>query len=726
MMGKNRVQYGGRAFTQDAQAAMKGNIVRGLIELITNADDAYGPAASGKIRVEVEHRRKSAWNVVVKDRATGMRMETMRRVFGQLGARTSGFETGQAVRGNLGRGAKDVAAFGPVTFASICENYYAEMVLEPDGTYDDPIERRVTDDDRQRLGIPRGSGTVVTITVDSRFRCPQHNTLVDNLSKHYQLRDINSDPRRELTLVDLNSSESEAIRYGLPSLAEEVACDIEVPGYDAIASLRISRLPERADNPSSDPLRPEGILIKGNRAIYENTLFSLESNPHAHWFVGSLTCPTIDTLARQYDDLESGSQEHTSDNPMPIITRTRDGLEHEHPFYKALVEAAEPHLARLVKAEEKKAQEGGAHESARLRRALDSLGRDLAQLVDSDLREVDEDGLGGGRGAGDTEPVRIIPANPVLYMGEDKTLSVVVLKDVGVDEFNVDVDPEGVIEVLDQSPIELRQHPRRDDCLIGQIHLRPLIEDEETLLTVTCGEVEAVASVYVRPERDIPDPIPPSDLEFVRKSYQVAHGRRRSLGLRAPTDVINAAGSTRVRVTSNDAGVVVLGPEAELVFDEEQLCFVGSVSVDPRVLGATATLTATLGDAVATCEVSVRERDGGGPSLQIKIVDEVQGRFRAYVDLVNDVTIIKIFGSHPAIKRYLGPGPDFPKQDTSEARAVIAEIVAGEAARLVMNRKYRVAGELDGPAFYAEHHYYLDKYLARCHRLMLSDVEGAQ
>ena len=725
-MGKNRVIYGGRAFIQDAQAAMKSNIVRGLIELITNADDAYGATSNGKIRVEVEHRRKTPWKVSVKDKAIGMRMATMRKVFGQLGTRTSGFESGQAVRGNLGRGAKDVAAFGPVRFESICDNYYAEMVLEPDGTYDDPIERRATDEDRKRLGIPRGSGTVVTVTVDSRFTCPQHSTLAEKLSKHYQLRDINSDPRREVTLVDLNSGESESIRYGLPSLAEEVACDIEIPGYDAIASLRISRLPERAENLSSDPLRAEGILVKGNRGIYENTLFSFESNPHAHWFTGSLTCPMIDTLARSYDDRESTKEEHTADNPTPIITRTRDGLEHEHPFYKALAESVDAHLARLVKAEEKKVREGQTHESAKLRRALDSLGKDLAQLVDADLREVDEDGLGGGPGSSGSDPLRIIPENPVLYIGEDKTLSVVVLKEVGATEFHVDVDPEGVIELLDPIPVQLRQHPRREDCLIGQIHLRPLIEDEETLLTVTCGDVDAVANVSVRPKRFPPDPVPPTDLEFARPNYQLAHKRRRSLVLRAPSEVINHAGTTRARVTSSDQGVVVLGADVELDFEEEQMCFVGRVSVDPRVLGAKATLTATLGEAVATCEVAVREREGGGPSLQIRIVDEVQGRYRAYMDRVDDVTVIKIMGGHPAIRRYLGPGPTFENQNSAQARAVIAEIVAGEAARLVMTRKYSTAGELDGPAFYAEHSLYLDKYLTKCHRNMLSDVESVQ
>ena len=35
-MGKNTVKYGGRAFRQDAHSAMKGDIIRGLVELITN------------------------------------------------------------------------------------------------------------------------------------------------------------------------------------------------------------------------------------------------------------------------------------------------------------------------------------------------------------------------------------------------------------------------------------------------------------------------------------------------------------------------------------------------------------------------------------------------------------------------------------------------------------------------------------------------------------------
>lgn len=719
-MGTHRVSYGARAFQQDASNAMKGDIVRGLIELITNCDDAYGDEAQGKIRVEVEHRRKAPWRVVVRDRAKGMRKERMVRAIGDIGMRTSGFEEGAKVRGNLGRGAKDLAAFGAVTFESICDGYISVMTLEPDGSFDDPVERTVTDDDRVRLGIPRGSGTVVTVIVDKRFRCPQHRTLLDRLSKHYQLRDINSDPRRELTLVDLNDGTTDGIRYGRPSLTQVLAREVAVPGYDdAVVSVTISRTSERYENPGSDPGRPEGLLLKGRRAIYENTLLAFESNPHAHWFTGSITCEHIDTLALAYDDVEAEGAEHDPLNPMPIISRSRDGLEHEHPFFKALVEAVQPLLGELVSEEERKAKEGEVRESARLRRALDTLGRDLGQLVDADLREIDEDGLGGGQGGTGAEPLRIIPENPVLYIGEDKTISVVALRSLDTTTIEVEADPEGVIELLDPSPMPLVDHPRRDDCLIARVHVRPLIEDEETLLTIRCGDVEALASIEVRPEREFPDPVPPTELEFERPRYQIGHGRRRLLVLRAPVEAITD--STTVRVDSSDAGVVVLGGPVRLEFDEDELCFMGRVPVEGRVLGATGTLTATLDSSHATCDVLVAEHDGGGPRLDIKIVDEAQGRYRAYVDRAGEITTIKILGGHSAVKRYLGPGPDFPDQDTPAARLVIAEIIAGEAARLVMERKYQSTGDLDGPAFYAEHLLYLEKYLPRCHKMMVVD-----
>ena len=44
---KVKIKSTSRSFTQDAELAMKGDILRGIVELVTNSDDAYGPERDG-------------------------------------------------------------------------------------------------------------------------------------------------------------------------------------------------------------------------------------------------------------------------------------------------------------------------------------------------------------------------------------------------------------------------------------------------------------------------------------------------------------------------------------------------------------------------------------------------------------------------------------------------------------------------------------------------------
>src|SRR5437016_6179949 len=149
------ITYTGRAFHQDAMEAMRGDIVRGIIELLTNSDDAYASIdlqKPGRILIQVEHRKSQPWRVVMRDRATGLRAEDMKAKLGDLGRRTSGFELGQERRGNLGRGAKDLAAFGDVQFESIREDRYSRFVLHQDGNWELERERDAELNDRNSLG----------------------------------------------------------------------------------------------------------------------------------------------------------------------------------------------------------------------------------------------------------------------------------------------------------------------------------------------------------------------------------------------------------------------------------------------------------------------------------------------------------------------------------------------------------------------------------------------
>ena len=226
----------------------------------------------------------------------------------------------------------------------------------------------------------------------------------------------------------------------------------------------------------------------GDRAIYENTLFRFENRPQAGWFSGRVVCPYIDTLARDYDDRMLQGTPPDPKNPFPLVARGRDGLQSTHPFYRALSAAVETQLGRFIDEEERKAREGGAQESTRLRRSLDALGRDLTRLMNEDLRDIDEE-LDPGDQPDAASPVRIVPEQVVLYMGEDKTLTVHVRASLGARRATVTVDPEGVVELVDGSEIDLEPHPRRSDLFVGRVRVRPRLEAETLLTVICCGRI---------------------------------------------------------------------------------------------------------------------------------------------------------------------------------------------------------------------------------------------
>ena len=284
------------------------------------------------------------------------------------------------MRGNLGRGAKDLAAFGNVVFESVYADRLSTLTLKTDGTFTLDSDRTITKEERNRLGV-KGTGTVVTVVVNENIRCPRHAKLAQKLARHFQLRDIMSDPQREVTLVDLNRDSAEQLRYVYPTLEVVHSGTVQLPGYPgATANLTVFRNAECYDEPQSDPARPAGLLIKGRRAIYENSLFKFENNPYAGWFSGRIECSHIDQLAREYDERLSQGRAQEPSNPTPLITRSRDGLQRAHPFYRALAAAVEPVLADLIKTEEERAKTHAKSESVRMRRILDALGRDLSRL----------------------------------------------------------------------------------------------------------------------------------------------------------------------------------------------------------------------------------------------------------------------------------------------------------------------------------------------------------
>lgn len=388
-----------RAFFLESSDAMRGDIVRALVEYITNADDAYQRrGGKGRILVEVEHKRGSeAWHARVRDRATGMSLAEMKERIGRQGVRASGFEAGAAVRGNRGLGAKDPAVFGRVTFETIKDGEYAWLEITDRGeVFAIKKARRATKEDRGRLGISgNNSGVVTTITVTHPVGAPRHENLKRILQDHVQLRDILQDPDREVSLLHASQPDAEpgVLRYVPPKVTERLhRKDVPVPGYaGGKAEVRISEAEEPfPDLGRNNPQRRSGLVIKGEHAVYEATLFGFESNPHAHAFTGAIRCPYIDELARDFDDrLEKGLPAPTT-NPQPIIGRARIGLVEDHPFYQALRKLGEDLLRPLIEDREKRARERTrAVENSKTTKLLAQLAKEASKFMEEAAEEED-------------------------------------------------------------------------------------------------------------------------------------------------------------------------------------------------------------------------------------------------------------------------------------------------------------------------------------------------
>jgi hypothetical protein len=387
-----------RYWQQNARMAIR-DVYDALVEIITNADDRYVclKEKKGRIDIEVERRRKGTPSVIrIRDFADGMTLDVMRNKLRRVGDRVSGMAEGVAVRGTNSRGAKDVAILGGVVFESIAvDGHYHRCEITPQGMFKaHPISKDNVALQRVKLDIPEGTGTVVTISVDSEvYRIPQHDTLRQELRQLVVLRDIISSPEREVVLRDVTQGRSDVIAPLAFEGKERISERFIVPGYEgAEAKLVIKRSRERLED-QRPRFRLGGILIKSKHAIHEATLFSpdLENDPNAKWFYGRLTCATIDDIWNDFDNRFEKGLPPTIENPRPILDPMRkEGLSREHPFVDALFKEALRRLRPLVEEERKQAEHQQAKiESEDTRKRLRILEKAAAKFI-GDNQEQEE------------------------------------------------------------------------------------------------------------------------------------------------------------------------------------------------------------------------------------------------------------------------------------------------------------------------------------------------
>jgi len=719
---------------QNMEMAMRGKIERGLVELITNSDDSYrdleeeGKPVSGKIRIEIERRKKGQPSIViVRDRADGMNREEMYLKLGTLGRRTSGFEKGKARRGLHGRGARDVAAFGTVYFESIKGDEYNHLVIPPSlrCCFVEPHPEKATEKIREKLGIPKGNGTVVTIEVESRFKVLQHETLLKDFSRYYSLRDIFSNHNREVILVDLNKKREDHLLYNYPTGEVVFDEDFTIPGYsEAKAHLIIYKYSTGFEQGIS-PYR-EGVLVKSAAAIHDCTHFELESEPFSWRFSGELSCEFIDKVIREYDDREEINPDHPNhpkNNPIRLLNPFRDGLILEHPLTQALHKKGKEILQRFI--EELKATETPSKRDVtneNLKRRLGSLSKEISKVFEKKLNELEEEIP--------TEDIDeptvnklsiglhiIPPKEQTVVVNQPKTFSIIVKHYEVLDE-SLPIN----IESSDPYNIKVRSSP---------VYFKKLSEDRKigrTTFTVESSKIGAKALIEVRyggysdlvlvevVEPPQP-PLPPDGLTFEKPLYHLQINKEKTLTLRLKTTT-KPTDSVVAEIVSDHPEIVVKGGgrcRLHEVASPEVLY--GQCRVLGRQLKAGGEITAQVaGFRPAQTRVIVEEHTEppSGVKLKFEPVEDDFGAVR-YKWNDKDPYLLNIGARHTTIRRYLGSPTEqgYPGIDSPLYHTVLAEVIAEALAFRILEKQFkREEGMLDYTSTDAYYHKHFSEFLS--------------
>ncbi|MBM3124144.1 MAG: hypothetical protein FJZ87_03610 [Chloroflexi bacterium] len=503
-INSRKLQYADRVALQQADQAIRKDVLRALVEVITNCNDSYarlesnGLEAGGEIVIEVTRKHRNSL-IRVYDYAEGMTDSRMDKVVGTYGEATSGLKEDKHVRGMWGRGLKD-AIFGlghghVRSFKGA--NYYSCSLLIKKGvpTFELEVPVRATVPLREQYNLPQGNGTLVEIIVSrSDVNVPQYNNLRNYLQRHFELRPIMSDPKRRIVLRDVGSDgkirHEHVLSYKSPKGERVLSEKFRIPGFPAGARLHVFRSNIQLSTRGEEgDYADGGLLVISRDTVISLTMLKYENDPYAAYFYGSIQCDYLHDLLK---------------NDEPVLTATRDGINWTHPFAKALKTAVEKRLDPLIETE----REHALHDEQtkldkRLRQKLDHALHELNSIAVSELSDPRVPDDGDKRIELPPSGIGFFPERVYVQTGQPVTLTLRVdLVDkarIG-NTVNVFSNSPEVIVLTPQVVIQ----PFKNDPRVGQAKVR--VEGRqvggEAVLTAYLARLKAEAMVQVHSKKE--------------------------------------------------------------------------------------------------------------------------------------------------------------------------------------------------------------------------------
>ena len=673
------VKYKARAFEQDAAEAIRGDVVRALIELITNADDAYA-GSPGQITVSILPQDDPGFPFLIKvqDHARGLDAAGLIENFTVLGNEKK--ENDPTVRGLFGRGAKDVSTLGRVRFKAIRNGLFSELDLDSRGKYDLHVnDAPATNSNFSDLGLTDGQhGLTVELSIRAGISIPSRLQLQDKISEHVQLRDLVR--RRSVLLIDKRGGDGVPVELQAPNLVGEVVIDEQLPvaGYEPV-HLVVRKLPQRSSGGVSS-YSTHGLVVKSGVSAFENSWFDLDRRNESLYFAGEIEAPEIARIIRAYDrgDTKVGG-------PTRLLSRSRDGLIKEHPYKIALAQAITIRV-KPVFDELATAMDGDRREGKELKKALDVARAALRDQLREMLDEIDEVDEGPATEA--VAPLAIIPPRRIAAPNESLTFTVRAAN-IPAGELLAKVETAHPAESIASVGVSEAEWAAHERLPAYQTNVYAMTGDSEgtVVIGVEVDGMKGYATVTVR-QPGPTDETPPDRLELVPSSIRISPRRTRHVLVRAPLELEGV----HIGV-SCDSDLVTVPGHVILRSEPGGRWVQARLSIRAGEKAGAATMHLWGAEQSATAAISIEDGPvAGGLDTDFEVVGTKRPDKRSTLIPEGGVLKVTVYANHSSFDgifgKYSEEDSKFVEEDTPAARAILAEVIASELAVFLTEREY--------------------------------------
>lgn len=369
------LQYHSRYTERSAVLAFQKDVVKALIELITNSVDSYQRLHESKefeIKISYWKNPDKKYSIYFKDFAEGVNYSPTdgSKSFPQImevGAPTSGYDQAD-VRGFHGVGLKDVLVAWSKEIPeviSIRDNKltHIKFVRRKDGFGCLYVKKDapVTQEDRKTYGL-KENGFIIYSTIPKDWVTPKMDTLIKRLSSHRELRKILESKKFKITIESRSGAITKQLEYKFPkgdvidSGTFKIPYKLKGKYRDFLISYSI-KLSEKdlSQKPRLGIDRDGGLLVyHGDYSVLDLTLFDYDNSSCAKRLFGEIH------ISGEKEDMKLLLEEG-------LIDEKRRGLLRDNKFNIALAER----MNEILKKVTDKIKEGTIEERVSLSQLAD-------------------------------------------------------------------------------------------------------------------------------------------------------------------------------------------------------------------------------------------------------------------------------------------------------------------------------------------------------------------